>query len=105
MLPKTDIPFNTQYQQTALGPMIILKSPYGISSPEAISYQNKSIISCYYYTNSDGYSYKVIYIMLDSDLQNYTSFIESDGYLPTFLLTQMENCILLLRFIILIKTI
>ena len=43
MLPKTDIPFNTQYQQTALGPMIILKSPYGISSPEAISYQNKSI--------------------------------------------------------------
>lgn len=84
MLPKTDIPFNTQYQQTALGPMIILKSPYGISSPEAISYQNKSIISCNYYTNSDGYSYKVIYIMLDSDLQNYTFYIESDGYLPTF---------------------
>lgn len=88
MLPKTDIPFNAQHQQTALGPMIILKSPYGISSPKAISYQNKTIITCNYYTNSDGYSYgysyKVIYIMLDSDLQNYTSYIESDGYLPTF---------------------
>ena len=109
MLPKTDIPFNAQHQQTALGPMIILKSLYGISSPKAISYQNKTIITCNYYTNSDGYSYgysyKVIYIMLDSDLQNYTSFIESDGYLPTFLLTQMENCILLLRFIILINTV
>lgn len=45
MLPKTDIPFNTQYQQTALGPMIILKSPYGISSPEAISYQNQSFLA------------------------------------------------------------
>ena len=84
MLQKNDIPFNAQHQQTALGPMIILKSPYGISFSDAISYQNKPIISCNYYTDSDGYSYKVSYIMLDSDLQDYTFYIENDGILPTF---------------------
>ena len=85
MLQKADISFKAQYLQTALGPMTILKSPAGISIKEAINYQNKPIIACNcYYSENDRYSYQVIYVVLEPDLQNPTYYLESDGTLPEF---------------------
>lgn len=76
--------FKTETKRTALGTLIHLETPFGISEHGSIASGDKTLLANYVY-DRDG-NYKTVYTVLDTE-GNETSFEEDDGILPTLFLS------------------